>query len=555
MPTVPSRVDQAQRPAPMAGRARQAWSLALCSAACALWLSACGGPEGGALGTPATLHRGNEAEPESLDPHAVRSVAALNVARDLGEGLVTYDAAGNLVPGAARSWSVSEDGLRYLFELRPTARWSNGDPLTAGDFVAGFRRLLTPATAAFYGELLLDIRGAAEILAGQGAPDTLAVRALAAHQLEIELAQPTGHFLKLLTLPAAFPIHGPSLASFGQGFARPGRLVSNGAYRLAEWTVASHIGLVRNEHYWDAAKTAIAQVWFYPTVDQLAELNRYRAGELDITANVPASAFPRLQQERAAELRVAPYLSTYYYGFNLRQPPFQGQPDLRRALSMVIDRRLLVGQITRRGEQPAFSWIPPGLVGYTPQQVDFAAWSPERRIAEARRLYAAAGYSAANPLQTEIRFNTDRGHQQIAVAIQSMWREALGVQTTLVNTELKVHLAQIRAGGQTQVFRASWVGDYADPQTFAALLTSGNPANLTGYANPDYDALLDKAAATTDQSRRLSLLQEAEQVMLNDMPVMPIYVYVSKHLVRPRVRGWTDNALDVHLSRHLALAE
>ena len=555
MPRVPSGVDKAQRPAHLPSRVRRAWWLVLCSAACALWLGACGAPERGAPGAAGTLHRGNEAEPESLDPHAVRSVAALNVARDLGEGLVTFDAAGNLVPGAAQSWAVSEDGLRYVFELRPAARWSNGDPLTAADFVAGFRRLLTPATAAFYGELLLDIRGAAEILAGERAPETLAVRDLTDYRLEIELARPTGHFLKLLTLPAAFPIHGPSLAEFGPGFARPGRLVSNGAYRLAEWTVGSHIGLLRNEHYWDAANSAIGQVWYYPTVDQLGELNRYRAGELDITANVPASAFPRLKRERAAELRVAPYLSTYYYGFNLRRPPFQDQPALRRALSMVIDRRLLVREVTRRGEQPALGWIPPGLVGYAPQQVDFAAWPPERRLAEARRLYAAAGYSAANPLKTEIRFNTDRGHQQIAVAIQSMWREALGVQTTLVNTELKVHLAQIREGGQTQVFRASWVGDYADPQTFAALLTSGNPANLTGYANPDYDALLAEAAATTDQSRRLSLLREAERVMLNDMPLMPIYFYVSKHLVRPRVRGWSDNTLDVHLSRHLALAE
>ncbi len=519
-----------------------------------LVLTGCSGP---ADPGPAALalHRGNEAEPESLDPHAVRSVAAMNIARDLGEGLLTLDGLGNPIPGAAESWSVSGDGVRYRFVLRPEGRWSNGEPVIAADFVAGFRRLLSPATAAFYAALLTDIRGAAEVLRGGRSPEQLAVRAISPYELEIELVRPTAHFLKLLTLPAAFPLHRPSLGTHGRSFARAGRLVSNGGYRLAEWQVGSHIKLERNSHYWDAANTAIEQIWYYPTVDQLSELNRYRAGELDVTANVPTQAFQALAAERPHELKVAPYLGTYYYGFNLTRGPFKDNQPLRRALSLVIDRELLVREVTRRGEQAAFGFIPPGLIGYEAQRTDFAGWPRERRLQEARRLYAQAGYSDARPLETEIRFNTDRGHQQIALAIQSMWKEALGVKTRLINEELKVHLSRLRERAETEVFRASWVGDYADPYTFAELLTSDNPANLTGYTSPAYDALLQRAAATSSARERLSLLAQAEQLMLNDAPLIPIYFYVSKHLVRPRVRGWRANVLDIHLSRHLALSE
>jgi oligopeptide transport system substrate-binding protein len=528
--------------------------LICCLAILTLAFHGCGPPTGTDTERANSLHRGNEAEPESLDPHAVRSVAALNISRDLGEGLVSLDADGELIPGAAHTWSVSEDGLRYRFRLRPDGRWSNGDPVTAEDFVAGFRRLLDPATGAFYGDLLSDIAGASDVLRGRLSPEELSVRARGADELEIELAQATGHFLKLLSLPAAFPIHRPSLARHGDRFARAEQFISNGAYRLAEWRVGSHIRLKRNEFYWDAANTAISQVWYYPTVDQVSELNRYRAGELDITANVPTQAFARLREQRRNELKVAPYLNTYYYGFNLTRPPFKDNKALRRALSMVIDRELLVREVTRRGEQAALGFLPPGLAGYQPQRVDFSDWPWQQRVAEARRLYAQAGYSAAEPLVTQIRFNTDRGHRQIAVAIQSMWREALGVETELLNEELKVHLSRLRQRRETGVFRASWVGDYADPQTFAALLATDNPANLTGYANPDYDGLLARAAATLDPAQRLSLLQEAEKIMLDDVPLIPLYFYVSKHLVKPRVRGWRDNALDIHLTRHLAIA-
>lgn len=527
----------------------------LCPALVATALVGCSGPTATDQAGANALHRGNEAEPESLDPHAVRSVAAQNIMRDLGEGLVTFGAAGDLVPGAARSWSVSEDGLHYRFDLRTDARWSNGDPVTAADFVTGFRRLMNPATGAFYGELLGDIRAAADILRGDKLPDELGIQAVGDQRLHIELTRPAAHFLELLALPATFPIHRPTLEEHGKGFARAGRLVTNGAYRLAEWRVGSHIRLERNPHYREAANTAIETVWYYPTVDQMAELNRYRAGELHITANVPTQAFARLHLERPAELKVAPYLNTYYYGFNLTRPPFAENPGLRRALSMVIDRELLVREVTRRGEQPARGWIPPGLPRYQPQRVDYASWPRDQRLEEARRLYREAGYSQDKPLRTEIRFNTDRGHQQIAVAIQSMWKTALGVEAQLINEELKVHLARVRERADTQVFRASWVGDYSDPNTFAALFKSDNPANLTGYANPAYDALLERAAATRQQDQRMVLLQEAEAMMLADAPLIPIYFYVSKHLVHRTVTGWRAHALDHHPTRYLALQQ
>ncbi len=500
------------------------------------------------------LYRGNGAEPESLDPHKSRTIQSADVLRDIGEGLLGYSPSGDLIPAAAEKWEVSEDGRQYDFWLRPEARWSNGESVTAEHFVYSFRRLVDPKTAAFYVQAFADVENAIDIIAGKMSPDSLGVEVAEDFRIRIRLTNATPYFLSLLTHPSTFPVHPASVEQHGNAFARPGNLLSNGAYKLDSWELGSVIHLSRNENYWNNAATAIDKVHHYVTPEPHVELNRYRAGELDMTSTVPPEAFAAITEERPNELRRAPYLGVYYYGLNLTREPFKDAPKLRQALSMAIDRRVLTEKITGRGEEPAYSWVPPGVDNYEAIRAPYADMTTDERHAVARRLYKESGYAKAKPLEVEVRYNTSDTHKRIALAIQSMWRETLGVEATLINEELQVLLSNMRAMEITQVFRSSWTGDYNDAHTFLQVLQGGNPANMTGYASDEYDSLMQRAAEQTEPRRRQLYLEEAERVLLADHPVIPIYFYVSKHLVNPRVRGWGDNVLDYHYSQHLSIA-
>jgi len=502
-----------------------------------LSLVAAGGCSDESERTANTLHRGIPTDPETLDQHKARTTQAADVLRDLGEGLVGYSASGELVSAAATGWDVSDDGLTYTFSLREDAKWSNGDPLVAAHFVAAGERLVDPETAAFYAEFLSDV-------AGIEAVDDLT--------LALTLSQPTPYLLSLLTHPATFPIHPPSVAEHGDGFARPGKFISNGAYQLEAWVPGSVVSLRRNEHYWNNAATSIDTVDYHVLVQDSSELNLYRAGELHITSTVPPDNFAQVQDELGDQLHVAPYLGVYYYGFNLSRPPFKDNPGLRQALSMAIDREQLTSKVTGRGEAPAYSWVPPGTNNYEPPALSYSAMTQTERNQIARNLYKAAGYSDSNPLQIELRYNTSDTQRRAAVAIQSMWKEALGVETILVNEEFQVLLANIRARDVTQAFRSSWIGDYNDAHAFLKILESNNPANTPGYQSDDFDSLMQRAAGQVDLDNRRLFLEEAERVMLADHPTIPIYFYVSKHLVSPELEGWGDNVLDYHYSQHLS---
>ena len=500
------------------------------------------------------LHRGLPSDPESVDPHKARSTQAGDVLRDIGEGLLGYSPTGELVPAAAESWQISGDGLTYTFRIRDNARWSNGDPVTAGDFVFSLRRLVDPATAAFYANLIAPIANAAAITAGELPAAELGVEAIDAQTLVIRLEQPTPYLLSLLTFPSTFPVHAGSLAEHGDDFTRPGKLLSNGAYTLDAWTPGSVLSLSRNEHYWNDAATAIDEVRHHVLTQGVTELNRYRAGELHFTSTVPPDNFDQVREEYPDDLRIAPYLGVYYYGFNLTKPPFKDNPGLREALSMAVDRDVLVEKITGRGEAPAYSWVPPGVDNYEPRRLTFADLDQDERNAHARRLLAEAGYGPDNPLAIELRYNTSDEHRRIALAIQAMWKDALGVETTLINEEFQVLLANMREAEVTQVFRSSWIGDYNDAHTFLHLMETGNASNMPRYSNPEFDSLMKRAAAQTNPKWRRVHLEEAEREFLADYAVIPLYFFVSKHLVSPRLRGWGDNVLDYHYSQHLSLA-
>jgi oligopeptide transport system substrate-binding protein len=502
-----------------------------------------GGVSGTELAEHQVIHWGNGADPDSLDPHKARGVTSSNVQRDLFEGLVNEAPNGDLIPGAAESWDISKDGKTYTFHLRENGRWSNGEPVTAGDFVYGMRRSVDPATLSEYSFILAPIRNAEEVTDGSIPPEELGVKAVDDLTLEIQLANPTPYFLGLMTHPSSYAVYPPNIAEFGDRFTRPGNLVSNGAYQLVEAVVQSHIKLERNPYYWDNGSTTLDEVYFHSTEDQAAELKRYRAGELDVTYVIPKAQLPWIRENLPDELVIRPYLGSYYYGFNLTRPPFKDNLQLRRALALAIDRDIITKQITGAGEIPAFGWVPP-VAHYAQQSMPEGAWSQAEREEEARRLYREAGYSAEKPLHVELMYNTQDDHRRIAVAIASMWRRVLGADTEIVNKEWKVFLDTRTQKRETEVFRAGWIGDYNDAYTFAEYALSDTGLNDFGYASEKYDSLVKRAAAELDLDQRAAYLQEAERVLLDDMPLIPIYFYVTAKMVKPWVVGYDPNIMD-----------
>ena len=529
-------------------------------AGAATLLGACSAPDpgrtipvGGASGTELAaeqiLNKNNGAEPQTLDPHRAEGVPASNILRDLFEGLVSEAPDGSLIPGAAETWQINDDGTVYTFTLRADGRWSNGDPVTAADFAYGIQRSVDPATLSQYSSILFPIVNAEQIVKGELSPEQLGVTALDDRTLEIRLIGPTPYFLGLLTHSTTYAVHRPSVEKFGNRFARAGQLVGNGAYRLDEWVVQSHIRLLRSEKYWDDENTVIDEVNYFPIENQDAMLKRYRADELDFTQDLPFKQIAWIRENIADQLYISPYLGSYYYSLNLTLPPFAGAPKLRRALALAIDRDVLTEKITGSGEIPAYSWTP-RVTGYTQQPPDWAGWTQEKRNTEARRLFKESGHSEANPLTIQILYNTSENHKRIAIAIASMWKQVLGVETKLLNQEWKVFLETRKQKTMPGVARNGWIGDYNDAYSFTQLLASDNEQNDSGFANDEYDALLDRAAVEPDMQKRAELMEAAERLMLEEQPIIPIYFYVSKHLIKPWVGGFEPNIMDHHYTKN-----
>lgn len=552
------------------------WCAAVLAAAAVALLSACGDREGAeappaielaepmdvertASGRPVeailaerqVLHRGNGEEPQTLDPHRAEGVPAANILRDLFEGLTTTAPDGRIVPGAAGRWDISRDGTIYTFYLRENGRWSNGEPVTASDFVFSFRRSVDPDTAGSSGRMLAPIENASAILAGSLAPGALGVEALNERTIQIRLENPTPYFLGLLTHASTYPVHPGSIERHGQEFVQPGNLVSNGAYRLSGWTPRSRIVLDRNP-FWHAADEAIIdRVVFYPIEDENTEFQRFRVGDLDWTQEVPSNQFRWLVANLPEALSVSPWFGTYFFGFNLTRPPFEDNAALRKALNLAIDRDILTGKVTQFGEIPTFTLVPDGLPDYEPPTLALATASQAEREAMAREFYAEAGYSDQSPLEVELRYNTSENHRKIAVSVAAMWKQVLGVRTRLVNEEFRVFLQNRRLKRNTEVFRAGWIGDYQDAYSFLELFHSGHRRNDAGYDNETYDRLLERIATERIPARRRNLMAEAERMLLQDQVVLPVYTYVTKRLVNPLLKGWAPNVMDAHPSHHM----
>ncbi len=499
----------------------------------------------------AILRRGNGPEPESLDPHRARSEAALTILRDLYEGLTEIGPDGAPVLAAADQYTVSADGRSYSFHLRRNARWSNGEPLQAEDFAAAWRRLVDPHTGAQYAQLLAAVRGAAAITAGPGG--TFDLGSACGGRCHAGRGTRTPHAILPRAARASrdLSLNRASLALHGRGFAKPGLLVSNGAFVLTRWDFGSHLVAVRNHRYWNDGATRLGGVEYYSMSEPSTELRAFRAGELDTTDTVPAAQFAWIKEHLGQELHVEPQLAVYYLGLNLRMAPLANSPQLRQALSLVIDRERLVQAVTGTGESPAYTFVPGSTANYSPPLPEYAGWPMARRIARARELLAGAGLLQAPP-PISVYYNSGELHSRIAVAVARMWKEALGIDASLHAEEFKVLLQDIDRGDVAQVFRASWLADYDDAYSFLQVLQSGFGINLPHYASARYDELLENAANQLDPARRRGMLQDAERAMLDDQPLIPLYFYVSKHLVSRHVTGWRGNVMNVVYSKQLA---
>jgi oligopeptide transport system substrate-binding protein len=491
------------------------------------------------------------AEPETLDPHKTTLQRESNITRNLFEGLVVLDPKGNLAPGVAESWTVSEDGLLYRFKLRANAKWSNGDPVTAGNFVFSFRRMEDPRTIARDVEAFYPIKNAEEVNTGKLDVTALGVAAPDERHVEITLKAPTPYFLHLLVMEQAMPVHEKTVR-LGEDWVRPGKMVSNGAYMLEDWKPFSHIRLVKNPNYWNAGKVAIDAVVFDPTENEATVLKRYRAGEFDVIINgLPNDQVGWLKQNMPKELHLAPFANVAQFAFNTTKPPFNGQ-RVRQALAMAINREVLVEKVTLGGELPAYGIVPDGIADYISQKVSWAKMSQADREAAAIKLMSEAGYGPRKPLNVRLSYFTSESRKRIAVAIAAMWKK-LGVNVELVNTEAKVHWANMRQG-DFEVGYAGWIADYIDAQNFLSQWQTSNKTwNFARFSNADYDRLMDTASVTGDESKRAQLLGQAEQVLLREMPVMPIYFNVAKNLVSTRVKGWEDNLLNITYVKNLSL--
>ena len=475
----------------------------------------------------------------TLDPGLLEVVDDADISRNLFEGLMNSSPAGEPVPGVATGYEVSEDGLTWTFALRPEARWSNGDPVTAGDFVYAWRRAVDPATASPYSWFieLAQVTGATDIIGGAAAPDTLGVEATDDHTFVVHLSTPVPYLDGMVTNPTTFPVHQATVEEFGDQWTQPGNMVSNGAYMLSERVPQERIVLVRNPMYWDDANTKVETVTTLVITDENQSLTRWRDGELDKTAVVPAGQFPNLKAELPDETVSVPNMCTYYYQVNVRPdaPAYLQDVRVREALSLAIDRNIITDAILAGGQVPAYTLTHWATAGWEAPEVAAAAMTQDERNARAKELMAEAGYGeGGEPLTIEIIFNTSESHQQIAVAIGQMWKQTLGVETTLANQEWQTFL-DTRKQGNFEIARAAWCADYNEASSFLDIMTVNSEANDSRYANPDYDALLDQAVKEADP---LASYQQAEEMLARDVPILPIYFYASNFMLNDAVKGW-----------------
>ena len=514
----------------------------------ALTLSACGGGEKNVVSGNATgyLHYGNGAEPQGIDPHLVTGVPESHIVRALFEGLAVKNPITlEPEPGVAERWEISPDGTVYTFFINPQAKWSNGEPVTASDYVWSWERALHPETGSLYAYMLFPVVNAEKF--ASGAIDDFAevgIKSLDAKTLRISLNAPTPYFLQLMDHYSTFAVHPETVLKFGGMsdrftlWTRPENIVSNGAFTLKEWSLNRQIKIEKNPHYWDKSSVALEGVYFYPTENVVSEERMFRSEQLHVTQGIPLGKIPNYRAVQNSPYVQAPYLGTYYYLINTKKPPVD-DVRVRKALSYAIDRDTLTRTVLRDTAIPAYSITPPDTLGYNPPKL--FSFDPE----QARALLAEAGYPDGQGWPgLEITYNTNEDHRKIAVAVQQMWKDELGIDVSITNQEWKVYLNTV-SQGEFQVARRGWIGDYVDANNFLDLFLANGGNNNTGYANAEFDdIILNQAPKAASREERYQLFFQAETMMMQEMPIIPFYTYTSKRLIHPSVNGIYPNLMD-----------
>lgn len=497
---------------------------------------------------------GNGAEPSDLDPQVTTGVTESKIHQALFEGLITLD--GNTLEpraGAAARWDISKDGRTYTFHLQPNAHWSNGDPVTAEDFVFSYKRMLTGALGAEYATNLFLLKNGKDYYEGRLTDFAqVGVQALDPHTLKIELENPTPYFLPMLNHSSWYPVHPPTIRAFNAEstrstrWTRPGNHVGNGPYRLKHWRPGNRIVVEKNPHYWDADTVSIHTIRFEAIDNGYTEERAFIGGQLHTTASIPLNRVKSYIDRDAPELALEPELGIYYYVFNVTHPPFDDK-RVRLALSYAIERELITKHIRQRGESIALCFTPKGINGYEPPEVH------QENIDQARRLLAEAGYPEGEGFpQVTLLYNTSDGHRQIAEAIQQMWKKNLNIEIQLHNEEWKTYL-QTRRNANFAISRAGWLGDYYDPNTFLDLWLSDNGNNHSKWKHETFDKLIHEAARTQNNAERNRIFQKAETILLEEAPVIPVFFYNRAYLKHPSLKNWPSNIMNQHPYKDLRL--
>ncbi|VXC84234.1 oligopeptide transporter subunit; periplasmic-binding component of ABC superfamily [Enterobacterales bacterium 8AC] len=509
-------------------------------------------PAGVQLADKQELVKNNGAEVQSLDPHKIEGVPENNVTRDLIEGLANTTPDGSIVPGAAESWD-NKDFKVWTFHLRKDAKWSNGQPVTAQDFVYSWQRIVDPKTASPYASYLqyAHVENVDDIIAGKKDKSTLGVKAIDDHTFQVTLTEPVPYLVEMTQHYAMKPVNKEAVEKFGEKWTLPQNYVSNGAYKLKDWVVNERIVLERNPEYWDNAKTVIDKVTFLPISSEVTDVNRYRTGEIDMTYNnLPIELFQKLKKEIPNEVRVAPYVCTYYYEMNNQKAPFT-DARVREALKLGLDRDIIVNKVKNQGDLPAYSFTPPYVDGAKLTAPEWFGWTQEKRNEEAKKLLAEAGYGPDKPLSFSLLYNTSDLHKKLAIAAASIWKKNLGVDVKLVNQEWKTFLDS-RHQGNYDVARAAWCADYNESSSFLNMVLSDSSNNTTHYKSPAFDKLMAETLKVKTKEERAALYQKAEAQLDKDSAIVPVYYYVNARLVKPYVGGYTetdplDNVYDKNL--------
>lgn len=500
------------------------------------------------------LLRGNGAEPSDLDPQLVTGVPEHMILMGLFECLTGQDPKDlHPVPAVAERWEVSADLLTYTFFLRKNAKWSNGDAVTARDFYQSYRRILEPTLAAQYAYMHHIVKGAQDYNEGKLKDfSQVGYKVVDDHTFQITLVGPTPYFLSLINHTSWMPVHLPTVEKHGKAYergskwTRPENFVCNGPFMLGKWEVNQFISIVRSPKHWNAAAVKLDEIRFLPITDQATEERMFRDGKLHVTDTVPPTKIEVYQKNNPGHIRIDPYLANYFYRINVTKPPLNDK-RVRQALAMAIDRQSIVKFVTKAGQIPAYNMTPPGTAGYT-----FRSGGPAS-VAEAKKLLAAAGYPDGKGFPSvEILYNTQDTHRTVAESIQQMWKKNLGIEVKLLNQEWKVYLDSQRQLNY-QICRAGWTGDYVDPNTFLDMWLTGGGQNETGWGNKEYDRLITEAGRTAAATARLELFQKAEAILMDEMPILPIYFYTRAHLISPKLKGWNPTLLDLHPYEHLSI--